>query len=97
MKLSRCILALPALLGSALLAQNLTGTWQGTLHAGRDLRTVIKISTTGKDTLQAVMYSIDQGAQGIPAGSVTLQGATVKMTMPGVGGSYEGKLSADGN
>ncbi len=97
MKLSRCILALPALLGSALFAQNLTGTWQGTLHAGRDLRTVIKISTTGKDTLQAVMYSIDQGAQGIPAGSVTLQGTTVKMTMPGVGGSYEGKLSADGN
>jgi hypothetical protein len=25
-------------------AQNIADTWQGTLHAGRDLRTVVKIS-----------------------------------------------------
>ena len=43
------IFALSALPGSALLAQNITGTWQGTLkvngpNSAVDLRTVIKIS-----------------------------------------------------
>ena len=96
-KLMLGIIAFAALPGGALLAQSITGTWQGTLQAGRDLRTVIKISTTDKDTLKGVMYSIDQGAQGIPANPVTRQGSTVKMSVPGIGGAYEGKLSADGN
>ena len=89
--------AFATLASSALLAQTLTGTWQGTLQAGRELRTVIKISTTDKDTLKAILYSIDQGAQGIPVNPVTLQGSTVRMSVPGIGGAYEGKLSADGN
>jgi uncharacterized protein (TIGR03435 family) len=100
-KLILWTIALAALRGSALFAQNLTGTWQGALTlpapANRELRTVIKITTTDADTLKAVMYSIDQGAQGVPAGSVTLQGSMFKMSVPGIGGSYEGKLSADGN
>jgi uncharacterized protein (TIGR03435 family) len=79
------------------LAQNITGTWQGTLQAGRDLRIVIRISTTEKDDLKAIMYSIDQGAQGLPGGAIVRQGATVRIPVPGVGGEFEGKLSADGN
>ena len=43
------------------------------------------------------MFSIDQGGQGIPINPVTLQGTTVKMSMPGIGGTYEGKLEADGD
>ena len=82
---------------AALLAQSLTGTWQGTLQAGKELRVLIKISTTEGDTLKATFYSIDQGSQGIPSSAVTLSGSTVKMVIPGVGGTYEGKLSADGN
>ena len=76
--------------------QGLAGTWQGTLHAGRDLRTVMKIT---KDTsgYKATLYSIDQAAVPIPATSVTLDGSTVKMSFVAVGGSYEGKLSPDGN
>ncbi|HWB84213.1 MAG TPA: TIGR03435 family protein [Bryobacteraceae bacterium] len=88
---------LAALSGEALFAQSITGTWQGTLQAGRDLRIVIKISTTPADALAAVLYSIDQGGQPMPAGSVALQGSTVKITVPGIGGTYEGKLGADGN
>ncbi len=72
MKKSLWIIALAAFAGSAF-AQNITGTWQGTLQAGRDLRTVFKISTTDKDTLQGVFYSIDQGGQGIQIKPVTLQ------------------------
>jgi bla regulator protein blaR1 len=89
---------LAALSGAALFAQDLTGTWQGALQAGgRELRTVIKISTADGGGLRAVMYSIDQGAQPMPVNPVTVQGSTVKMSIPGIGGTYEGRLEADGN
>jgi uncharacterized protein (TIGR03435 family) len=94
-KLMLGIIALAALPGSALQAQNFTGTWQGTLKAGpQELRTVIKISLDD-DKLKAILYSIDQKAQ-IPFSSVTKDGSTIKMAIAGLGG-YEGKLSADGN
>ncbi len=92
------MIALAALPGNALLAQSLTGTWQGTLQVpGRELRTVFRISTTDADKLKAVLYSIDQGGGGIPATSVTLQGSALKISIVGIGGTFEGKLSADGN
>lgn len=78
-------------------AKDLAGTWQGTLHAGRDLRTVLKISKGDDGTYKAVLYSIDQGGDGIPANKVTVDGTTVKYTITAIGGSFEGKLSADGN
>jgi uncharacterized protein (TIGR03435 family) len=81
----------------ALFAQDLTGTWQGTLTIpnGKELRTVIKISKEGAG-MRGLMYSIDQGAGAIPINPVTIQGTTVKMSMPGIGGEFEGKLEADG-
>jgi hypothetical protein len=92
-----CLIAFAAL--SPLRAQSLKGTWQGTLQppqGGKELRIVIKISTTDADTLKAALYSIDQGAQSI-AGTSTLQGSATKLSFPGIGGTYEGKLSTDGN
>lgn len=88
------ITALAALLGGALPAQDhdITGAWQGTLHTGKDLRVVISVSKADTGGLKAVMYSIDQGTQGFPA-SVTLQGTTVKIAVPAIGGTYEGKLA----
>lgn len=95
--LMRWFLAFAALSGSALFAQSLVGTWQGTLQAGgRDLRIVFKISTTGADALTAVVYSIDQGGQPLPGGKVAQQGSAVKITTP-IGANYEGKVNADGN
>ena len=88
-------IAFIALSAGALHAQDLAGTWQGTLHAGQELRIVIKISNADGGGLKAVMYSIDQGAQGLAANTVTLQGSTVRISIPGIGGSYEGTLSAD--
>jgi len=88
------IVALALLSGSALYAQDITGTWQGTLSAGgRDLRTVIKISNDGPN-MKVVFYSIDQGGQPL-SGTATVQGATVKIALPGIGGTYEGKLETD--
>jgi len=82
--------------GSALHAQNITGTWQGSLRDGpQELRIVIKISLED-DKLKAVTYSIDQGGQPIPASAITRDGSAIKMTVAAIGGNYEGKLSADG-
>jgi uncharacterized protein (TIGR03435 family) len=92
-KLMLWMLALAGLSG-ALLAQDVTGIWQGTLQAGKqELRTVVKISKADSG-LKAVFYSIDQSGQGV-AGAIALQGSTVKISVPSIGGTYEGKLSAD--
>ncbi len=82
-KLMLCVLALALFSGGVLLAQvqDITGTWQGTIKVpGRDLRTVIKISKSDSGALKAVMYSIDQGGQGIGASAITQDGPTVKMS-----------------
>ena len=77
-------------------AQDLTGTWQGTLHAGSDLRTVVKISKADGGGYKALFYSIDQGGAPLPVTKITLEGTTVKMSLTMIGGTYEGKLSSDG-
>ena len=76
-------------------AQDLSGNWQGTLHAGKDLRIIIAISKGEKDGWSAKMYSIDQTPQPFPVASFTRQGTTVKFSVDLIGGSYEGKLSED--
>jgi uncharacterized protein (TIGR03435 family) len=91
------LIALVALAASALFAQDIAGTWQGTLTIPankQELRIVMKVSKADAG-LKAVMYSIDQGAQGIAA-TVTLQGSTVRMSVPSIAGAYEGKLDTDG-
>ena len=98
-KLMLGIIALATLPGSTLLAQNIVGIWQGTLTVNNmPYRAVFKITTTDADKLTAVMYpSIDQSGQSLPAGAITVQGSAVKIPVPGIGGNYEGKVSADGN
>jgi uncharacterized protein (TIGR03435 family) len=90
------MIAFATLSGSAVQAQNLTGNWQGTLDAGaRKLRIVFKISLEN-DSWKATLYSLDQQAPGMPATKVTKDGSTIKIAVGGLG-SYEGKLSGDGN
>jgi uncharacterized protein (TIGR03435 family) len=78
-------------------AQGIVGTWQGTLHAGRDLRTVVKISKADDGGYKAVFYSIDQGGDGLPVSKITLDGSELKMSLTMIGGTYDGKVSSDGN
>lgn len=76
----------------------LAGTWQGTLHLGQDLRTVVKITKKADGSgYSADFYSIDQIPRPIPVKDVTLQGSTVKFAIEMIDGSYTGKLSGDGN
>jgi uncharacterized protein (TIGR03435 family) len=96
------ILALLALPGSSLLAQNITGTWQGTLNVNGtngsvDLRTVMKISRADNESLKGVFYSIDQDPTPVAMTSVTLKGTTVKVSLVQLNGTFEGTLSGDGN
>jgi uncharacterized protein (TIGR03435 family) len=93
--------AVAALFLSPLFAQDITGTWQGTLSipaqgGARNLRTVVKISPgAGNNAFKVTFYSIDQGPGGI-AGTGTLQAGSLKISLPGIGGTYEGKLDSDG-
>jgi uncharacterized protein (TIGR03435 family) len=77
-------------------AQSLADTWQGTLHVGKDLRLVAKIAKGDGGVYKTTFYSIDQGGQGIPVATTTLQGTTVKMNVTAIGGTFEGKLASDG-
>ncbi len=96
-KLLLRLIALAALSGAIVFAQDITGTWQGTLQVGnRHLRNVYKIVKGDGTALKGTMYSIDQAGLAIPVTAITLQNSVVKMTIPGVGGTYEGKLDSDG-
>jgi uncharacterized protein (TIGR03435 family) len=76
-------------------SQEIADTWQGTLHVGKDLRVVIKVTKADGGGYKAVFYSIDQGGQELPFSKVTLDGTAVKLSTT-FGISFEGKLSADG-
>jgi uncharacterized protein (TIGR03435 family) len=94
------MLGLTLMLGTvtpALQAQDkdITGTWQGTLEAGKGLRTVVKI-TKDDGKLKAVMFSIDQGGQPIPVTSISLQGSSVNFEIKALDVTYAGTLNPDG-
>jgi len=72
------------------------GIWQGTLHAGRDLRLELKITQAAAGEYKATFYSVDQGGQPISVSKTTFQDGTLTFTMDAIGGKYQGKMSADG-
>ncbi len=55
-----------------------------------------KNAPTKKDAWKAVLYSIDQGPDGIPVSSVEFKDSTLKLGLELIRAKYEGKLSADG-
>lgn len=86
--------------GSAGFAQAkdpLEGSWVGTLQIpGTSLRMVMRFekATSGEYTVK--LDSPDQQASGIPGGKVTFDSGNLKVEVPAVQGSFEGKLSEDG-
>jgi hypothetical protein len=58
-KLLLCVVALAAMFGTGARAQDLSGNWQGTLKAGKDLRVIFNFYKGDKDPWNAKMYSID--------------------------------------
>ena len=87
-----------AALPGALLAQALEGTWQGTLpppNLNDGIRLAFKIEKNG-NTYQGTFYNLANGRQ-FNLGAITLQGNAVKISIPGNGMNYEGRIEADGN
>ena len=90
-------LLLLAALPGVILGQALEGTWQGTLTPApnREIRMAFKIAKDGS-AYQGLYYNIAAGRQ-FNLGAITLQGSAIKIVIPGMGGTYEGKFEADGN
>jgi uncharacterized protein (TIGR03435 family) len=90
------VVALALLAAGPLRAQDLTGNWQGTLKATKDLRMILVV-TKEDGRLQAKLYSIDETAQPFRVSSVSQDGSTVKFAIDLNGTTYEGKMSAGNN
>src|SRR3977135_3875452 len=90
------IIAFATVLGGSLHAQDIAGNWQGTLKVGAGLRVILHITKRDNGGWNGMMYSIDQGPDGMKVNSLTLAGSDLKFSVDQVHGSYEGKLSPDG-
>jgi pimeloyl-ACP methyl ester carboxylesterase len=89
---------IPLLLAASLCAQDVTGTWQGTLHAGaQDQRLVIQIVKNDAGAYSAELYSIDQSPDPLLAESVDFKGSNIKLGFSLIGLTYQGKLSSNGS
>jgi len=85
----------PSQAADAAHAPDIVGNWQGTLHANKDLRTIVRISKVdGK--LKAVFYSIDQSPRPVDVTSISLQGSAVTFEIKPFELVYTGVLSPDG-
>src|SRR5271163_4415930 len=79
-------------------AQDVTGDFEGTLHAGAaDLHLVLHITRTDAGALKATLDSVDQAANGIPVSSISFKDSKLSLGVDAVHGTYEGKVSTDGN
>ena len=77
-------------------AQGFEGTWQGTLHLGRQLRIATKITKADGLGYKAVYYSLDEGGLPLSIDKVWVDGSSLTLTLNLIGVKYEGKLSGDG-
>jgi hypothetical protein len=72
------------------------GVWKGALSAGGNTLHVVFHFQAAPDGILCSMDSVDQGANGIPCGDVTVTGKKVKLNVPPVNGTYSGSLRSDG-
>lgn len=78
--------------------EGLAGIWQGSLRAGpTELRLVLHVDAAADGAFTATLDSVDQGAMGIPVGSLILEDTTVSMEISKVRGSYTGTMNAEGS
>jgi len=92
------LLALVCLTGTSTRAQDLAGTWQGTLSIqGNQLRVVFRVTTGPDGKLTGQGFSIDQGGQPIPMNGISVEGRTVKWKLDLLNATYDGTFSPDGD
>ncbi len=79
-------------IGSRSSAQDITGQWHGTLDVGvAKLRMVLHL-TKAANGYTATMDSPDQGAKGMPVGSVAFSDSVLRLDAPAIGVIYRGRL-----
>ena len=95
-KMKHYLLAL-ALLGTSVgHAQNLSGSWTGTLDAGMaKLNLVFNLQTDDDGKTICLMDSPDQGAKGIPTDLLYLSDDSLSVSVPVIGAKYNGRLKED--
>jgi uncharacterized protein (TIGR03435 family) len=80
-------------------AQDITGTWQGTVQAGKEMRMVLKVAKGCGGGWEGVLYSIDSNGPsvGMPTSSMSARGAEFTFAIASADSTFEGKLSGDGS
>jgi hypothetical protein len=74
------------------------GDWKGSFEVdGTTLRLVLHIKPAPSGGLVATLDSVDQDSPNIPVSSITFESTTLKLDVAQVNGSFEGKLSKDGD
>ena len=95
-RVSLCTVSLMVVLCTALSAQSINGTWQGTLPISNNPRVAFKLAKTDDGSLRGVFYQIDKSSSGIALTSVTFTPPDLSVKQVNADISYRGKLSADG-
>jgi hypothetical protein len=74
-----------------------TGAWQGTLNVfGTSMRLTLRVAQDDKGALSGVISSPDMGVGGTDVSSVKQKKTSLKFDIPAYNGSFEGKISDDG-
>ena len=79
-------------------AQDIAGTWQGTIEAGKAQRIVVKITKDPAAGWQGLVYSLDTSMANVGRATtqMSLQGTDLHFAIAPIDSSYQGKLSPDG-
>lgn len=89
------ILLIVLLSSITIVAQDITGQWNGVLKVqGTQLSVVFNV-TADNGELKSTMDSPDQGAKGIPTTATTFENSTLKITIINAGIEYTGTLGDD--
>jgi len=89
------ILLISLLASISLLAQDITGQWNGALKVqGTQLRLVFNVTKTD-NVISSTMDSPDQGVKGFPTTTTSFENSILKVTIASAKIEYEGKLGQD--
>ena len=96
--LMSCVCMIALLFAGCLCAQDITGSWQGTVTTpqGTPHRIILRVIHGDSGAFKARIYSIDQDFAGDWVDSMTVHDSTVQFAVGMLQLSYDGKLSADG-
>jgi len=101
MHMKRCVLqfgVMTMLFASILRAQNLAGSWQGTLHAGgEDRRIVVEIAKGNAGAWAARACFIDFVHDPVRVDSLAANDSSMQFKVNGGKGAFDGKIGANGN